>query len=108
VDEESLRDLCAKLPARYVILLEDIDAVNVTHSRQRGTMAIGHDAITTSLTEKLEGEVSLSALLNAIDGVGSQEGRLLIMTTNHVERLDAALIRPGPSGHKTRAWANYP
>ncbi|KAH7114594.1 hypothetical protein EDB81DRAFT_669699, partial [Dactylonectria macrodidyma] len=32
---------------------------------------------------------------DAIDGVASQEGRLLIMTTNHIEKLDGALIRPG-------------
>ena len=44
---------------------------------------------------KSQGKVSLSALLNVLDGVGSQEGRVLIMTTNHAERLDAALIRPG-------------
>lgn len=39
--------------------------------------------------------VSLSALLNVLDGVGSPEGRVLIMTTNHIERLDGTLIRPG-------------
>jgi chaperone BCS1 len=39
--------------------------------------------------------VSFSGLLNAIDGVASHEGRILIMTTNHRERLDKALIRPG-------------
>jgi len=39
--------------------------------------------------------ISLSGLLNAIDGVASHEGRVLIMTTNHPEKLDAALIRPG-------------
>ncbi|KKK19208.1 hypothetical protein AOCH_002900 [Aspergillus ochraceoroseus] len=39
--------------------------------------------------------VSLSSLLNAIDGVSSHEGRILIMTTNAPENLDAALIRPG-------------
>lgn len=39
--------------------------------------------------------VSFSGLLNAIDGVASHEGRILIMTTNHRERLDSALIRPG-------------
>lgn len=41
------------------------------------------------------GGVTLSGLLNAIDGVGAQEGRLLFMTTNHVDDLDEALIRPG-------------
>lgn len=39
--------------------------------------------------------ISLSGLLNAIDGVASHEGRVLIMTTNHPDKLDAALVRPG-------------
>lgn len=39
--------------------------------------------------------ISLSGLLNAIDGVATHEGRVLIMTTNHPELLDAALVRPG-------------
>ncbi|KAJ2905293.1 putative mitochondrial chaperone BCS1-B [Zalerion maritima] len=39
--------------------------------------------------------ISLSGLLNAIDGVASHEGRMLIMTTNKPESLDDALIRPG-------------
>ncbi|KAK4230447.1 BCS1 N terminal-domain-containing protein [Podospora fimiseda] len=39
--------------------------------------------------------ISLSGLLNAIDGVASHEGRVLIMTTNKPENLDTALIRPG-------------
>ena len=41
------------------------------------------------------GRLSLSGLLNILDGVASQEGRVLIMTTNHIEKLDKALIRPG-------------
>ncbi|KAK3308151.1 BCS1 N terminal-domain-containing protein [Chaetomium strumarium] len=44
--------------------------------------------------DKKEG-ISLSGLLNAIDGVASHEGRVLIMTTNKPETLDEALIRPG-------------
>lgn len=39
--------------------------------------------------------ISLSGLLNAIDGVASHEGRVLVMTTNWIDRLDDALIRPG-------------
>jgi chaperone BCS1 len=39
--------------------------------------------------------VTLSGLLNALDGVSSRDGRVLFMTTNHPERLDPALIRPG-------------
>ena len=36
-----------------------------------------------------------STLLNIFDGVSSQEGTILIITTNHYENLDPALIRPG-------------
>ncbi len=39
--------------------------------------------------------LTFSGLLNAIDGVASSEERLVFMTTNHLARLDPALIRPG-------------
>lgn len=42
-----------------------------------------------------ESKISLSGLLNVIDGVATHEGRILIMTTNHPEKLDPALIRAG-------------
>lgn len=39
--------------------------------------------------------VTLSGLLNCLDGVTSTEARILFMTTNYLDRLDPALIRPG-------------
>ncbi|KAJ2476636.1 Complex III assembly protein translocase and chaperone, partial [Coemansia sp. RSA 2052] len=39
--------------------------------------------------------VTFSGLLNALDGVASSDERIIFMTTNHIERLDPALIRPG-------------
>jgi chaperone BCS1 len=39
--------------------------------------------------------LTFSGLLNALDGVASAEGRILFMTTNYLNRLDPALIRPG-------------
>jgi len=93
LDDSSLGKLFTELPANCVVLVEDIDAVNATQSRQRGTVETGQ--YETGSNGKPQGKVSLSALLNVLDGVGSQEGRVLIMTTNHTDRLDAALIRPG-------------
>merc|ERR1712165_265103 len=40
-------------------------------------------------------ELNLTGLLNVLDGVVDTPGRMLIMTTNHPEILDPALIRPG-------------
>ena len=44
--------------------------------------------------------LSLSGLLNALDGVASTEARILFMTTNYLEQLDPALIRPGRVDYK--------
>ena len=42
-------------------------------------------------------QVTLSGLLNMVDGLWSSSGheRILIFTTNHKDRLDPALLRPG-------------
>ena len=39
--------------------------------------------------------MTFSGLLNALDGVASAEERIIFLTTNHYDRLDPALIRPG-------------
>ena len=44
---------------------------------------------------KMEPDVTLADLLNILDGILECPGRIVIMTTNHPERLDPALIRPG-------------
>ncbi|OAQ95789.1 hypothetical protein LLEC1_04768 [Akanthomyces lecanii] len=99
--EEVLATLFAELPLRCVVLLEDIDTAGLTHTRDKNHKEENPDA--TSNTEGsteakavvAQGKLSLSGLLNILDGVASQEGRVLIMTTNHLEKLDKALIRPG-------------
>lgn len=39
--------------------------------------------------------LTLSGLLNGLDGVVASEERIIFMTTNHIDRLDPAIIRPG-------------
>lgn len=39
--------------------------------------------------------MTFSGFLNALDGVASGEERVIFLTTNHLDRLDPALIRPG-------------
>ena len=81
------------IPGRSILLIEDIDATGASLSRERSTPAV-QDAADSQPTEPKRG-VTTTALLNAIDGVASKDGRILIMTTNHPEKLDSALIRPG-------------
>lgn len=92
--EAGFKSLLAKLPQDCVLLLEDVDAASSNRDSEtdRRRIATGSPP---QARKSAFGNVCLSTLLNAIDGVASQEGRVLIMTTNHIKRLDEALIRPG-------------
>lgn len=103
MNEENLGALFAELPKKCLVLLEDIDTAGLTHTRDEKqivedvkpvevTPGSGTTVVSTNSTN---GRISLSALLNILDGVASHEGRVLVMTTNHIEKLDEALIRPG-------------
>ncbi|KAJ5521019.1 ATPase AAA-type core [Penicillium fimorum] len=112
LNEESLSSLFSELPRRCIILLEDVDSAGITKTRappststptsdtptndvtpKEGTTEA--DSTATKEEENKKGGITLSALLNVIDGVAASEGRILIMTTNHVDKLDPALLRPG-------------
>jgi len=80
------------------VVIEDADAFSVTRERKPAP-ALGQgtthtlDVAASPFGES--GEVTLSGLLNAIDGIASEEGRILFVTSNHPDTLDAALLRPG-------------
>ncbi|RBA13413.1 mitochondrial chaperone bcs1 [Fusarium proliferatum] len=90
-NDQMLKGLFAGLPDRCVVLLEDIDAAGAACSRDSHSEDSDSD---TDARPQRRG-VTLSGLLNVLDGVASQEDRILIMTTNHPEKLDRALTRPG-------------
>ncbi|KAK2728903.1 mitochondrial chaperone bcs1 [Colletotrichum kahawae] len=95
INDGRLSALFAELPQRCVVLLEDVDAVGITQSREADAEESDSGLEVSRSSPKPRGTLSLSGLLNVLDGVASQEGRVLIMTTNHREHLDKALIRPG-------------
>jgi chaperone BCS1 len=80
--DDRLNVLLNKVPARTIVLLEDADAAFVNRRQVDGEGYSG-------------GTVTFSGLLNALDGVVSAEERIIFLTTNHVERMDAAVVRPG-------------
>ncbi|KAF2194997.1 putative mitochondrial chaperone bcs1 [Zopfia rhizophila CBS 207.26] len=92
LDNHSLKALFEELPQHCVVLLEDIDAVG---SKRTGNSNKGVGQSTSSTQMPALKRLSLSTLLNVLDGIGSAEGRVLIMTTNYIGHLDPALIRPG-------------
>ncbi|KAF4630627.1 hypothetical protein G7Y89_g7513 [Cudoniella acicularis] len=80
--DDKLALLLTKLPAKTILLLEDADAA---FRNRRQVDADGYGGMT----------VTFSGLLNALDGVAAGEERITFLTTNHIDRLDEALIRPG-------------
>jgi len=77
MNDETLNQLLNSAPLRSVLVLEDIDAAYANRD-----------------SDSLNG-ITFSGLLNALDGIAAQEGRILFMTTNRMEVLDPALTRPG-------------
>lgn len=59
------------------------------------SLAVDSDPLKTSKYMSRYDKLDLAGLLNVLDGVVDCPNRILIMTTNHPEKLDAALIRPG-------------
>jgi chaperone BCS1 len=117
--ETHLATLFHHLSKRCIVLLEDIDSAGLrreghnfsdTDFRPEAGAKIARGVKSTSVSQR-NSLINLASLLNIIDSAASQEvsiyayqrrsglsrvqGRVLIMTTNHPQTLDPALIRPG-------------
>ncbi|KAH7532593.1 AAA-ATPase ASD, mitochondrial [Ziziphus jujuba] len=100
-----LRRLLIETSSKSIIVIEDIDcSLDLTGQRRkkekRGEKEIIKPDKKTAEEDgdsKACSEVTLSGLLNFIDGLWSACGgeRLIVFTTNYVEKLDPALIRKG-------------
>jgi len=105
MSDNMLTTLMGGVPSRCILLLEDLDAA-FTRSVSRDSSSTGAPTVPTASTKSSKDEgstLSLSGLLNSLDGVAAAEGRLLFATTNHIERLDPALSRPG----RMDVWINF-
>lgn len=77
-DNDDLADALQQLPENPLLVIEDVDALfNVNRENTN------------------PGALTFSGLLNALDGLVSVDGVLTVLTTNHIEKLDKALIRGG-------------
>ena len=121
LDDTSLNSLICSLPEQCVAIMEDIDAA-FTHGLTRDISGTeledprlrdpsrrdddddSKDDPNDKQDEKRGGsgdsgsggcKITLSGLLNALDGISAQEGRILFATTNRYHTLDPALTRPG-------------
>ncbi|XP_061367690.1 AAA-ATPase ASD, mitochondrial-like [Gastrolobium bilobum] len=105
-DNTELRKLLVETSSKSIIVVEDIDcSLDLTGQRRKKKerKEEGEEKDPMQKQPGMEGreaknsQVTLSGLLNFIDGLWSACGgeRLIVFTTNHVEKLDPALVRKG-------------
>lgn len=87
MNDQQLSSLLDKSPPNSILLMEDVDAAFV--KRKQGSESNSNSS-----------DLTLSGVLNALDGIAAQEGSVVFMTTNHITKLDEALIRPGRCDRK--------
>lgn len=80
IGNTQLLDALRFMPKKAMLVIEDIDAL---FNKERQSKS----------SEKKQ--LTFSGLLNALDGLVSSEGAVTVMTTNHIEKLDPALVRAG-------------
>ncbi|KAG5490696.1 hypothetical protein JKF63_00818 [Porcisia hertigi] len=115
MDDDALLSLASSVPRRSILLIEDLE--NVLKTQPRAAHYAGGATVSVASTEEVvevpptspassystdigggpRSAMSLSALLNALDGVSSGEGRLLLITANNTSHIPFAevLLRPG-------------
>ena len=84
-------------PSNTIVLIEDVDVAIPSENRQK-FIDIQKQKISDDYKKRkmdYSGQLTLSGILNGIDGVATPNGQILFMTTNHRDDLDPALIRPG-------------
>ena len=67
---------------------------NISEILINAACSMNNNTNTNRFKKKTE-EFTLSFLLNTLDGLLETDGRILIITSNHYRKLDAALTRPG-------------
>lgn len=67
-----------------ILALEDIDTVSILKDREKQTSENTNN-----------NELNYSTIINAFDGICELNNKIIIMTTNYIDHLDKAFIRPG-------------
>jgi chaperone BCS1 len=103
LNDRTLKIAIGSVPANSIILFEDIDCMKAGNRRpETGEWTVKGVQIPGS--EKADPAdrlgVTLSGLLNVVDGFHAPENVLFVMTTNKIEALDPALLRPGRIDYK--------
>ncbi len=99
MNDRTLKSAMNEVPENSVILFEDIDCMRAGHRRGAAKAPVNGNAAAEGAQENCSG-VTLSGLLNVLDGFHAPENVVYVMTTNDADALDPALLRPGRIDYK--------
>ena len=88
LSNKALTKLIGSVPKGSLLLIEDCDGIAATANRE--------DTQTTHIDD---GAVSLSGLLNTLDGISPLDGVMVFMTTNYIDKIDGAILRDARTDH---------
>ena len=92
--DRSLRSAVNDVPENSVVLLEDIDCMRTGSRRPTEIEVVNKpEGVTGDKSGAGQFGVTLSGLLNVLDGFHAPENVLFVMTTNRIDVLDPALLR---------------
>lgn len=77
---------------RTLLVIEDADATGISGGRKK---KVSKSENSSDVEEKPAEPVTLSTLLNVLDGLMTPDGLVVLATTNHPENLDPAMMRSG-------------
>jgi len=103
MNDRTLMNAVNQVPANSLLLFEDIDCMKTGNTRATSISNSGSEETATADRKQNttdRGGLTLSGLLNVLDGFYAPTGVLFVMTSNHVEELDPALLRPGRIDYK--------
>ena len=97
LNDRTLKRAMNSVPENSVILFEDIDCMKAGNRRQEAAGQKHHPLLAADAQHAGadRGGVTLSGLLNVLDGFHAPDNVIFVMTTNDVDALDPALLRPG-------------
>jgi chaperone BCS1 len=94
-NDKTLMKAIRDVPANSVVMYEDIDCMKTGKARPETDESTKFQLPIEKPDVADRFGVTLSGLLNVLDGFNAPESVLFIMTTNKIETLDPALLRPG-------------
>jgi chaperone BCS1 len=102
MNDRTLKGAMNSVPENSIILFEDIDCMKAGNRRAELSAAKPAQVATATAVEPKQdpGGVTLSGLLNVLDGFHAPSNVAFVMTTNAAESLDPALLRPGRIDYK--------